>query len=186
MDIRNLSNNFLVAMPGMQDPHFVNTLIYICEHGKNGALGIIISRPLDMTLLNLFEKIEMESPDSPLKNVPVYFGGPMQIERGFVLHRPLGHWQNTLKITDRIGLTSSRDILSAIGNGVNASDLLVALGYAGWAQGQLEQELMQNAWLPLPADEKIIFDTAPENKRFVALSQMGIDFNQLSDSAGHA
>ena len=170
----------------MHDPHFVNTVIYVCEHGKNGALGIIISRPLDMTLLNLFEKIELESPNSPLKSVPVYFGGPMQIERGFVLHRHLGNWQNTLKVTDNIGLTSSRDILMAIGDSVKSGDLLVALGYTGWAQGQLEQEIALNAWLPVPADEKIIFDVAPEQKRLFALSQMGFDFSQLSEMAGHA
>ncbi len=186
MDINNLSNNFLVAAPSMRDPHFANTVIYICEHGQNGALGIIITRPLDMTLLNLFEKIEMESPDSPLRHVPVYFGGPMQIERGFVLHRHLGSWQNTLKVTDRIGLTSSRDILMAIGSTVDHADLLVALGYTGWTQGQLEREIAMNAWLPVPADEKIIFDTAPDQKRVAALSQIGFDFMQLSAVAGHA
>ncbi len=173
-------------MPGMQDPHFINTLIYVCEHGKNGALGIIVSRPLEITLSNLFEKIEIENPESPLKNVPVYFGGPMQIERGFVLHRPLGNWQNTLKITENIGLTSSRDILNAIGQTVDAHNLLVALGYAGWTEGQLEKELIQNAWLPLPADEGILFDVLPSEKRKKALEQIGIDFSQLFDGAGHA
>lgn len=186
MDISNLANNFLLAMPGMHDPNFANTLIYLCEHSKNGALGIIITRPLEMTLFNLFEKIEIDHSDSPLKNVPVYFGGPIQIERGFVLHRPLGNWQNTLKITDNIGLTSSRDILNAIGSKMQAQNLLVALGYTGWTQGQLELELMQNAWLPLPADENIIFNVPAMQKRQKALSKMGVDFSQFGNGAGHA
>jgi len=136
----SLTHHFLIAMPSMADPHFAHTLIYICEHNENGALGIVINKPIDMTLSALFEQINVPLGDSELREARVHYGGPVQIDRGFVLHRPLGSWQSTLAINDDLGLTTSKDILEAVGSGEGPNDVLVSLGYAGWSADQLEQE----------------------------------------------
>ena len=182
----NFTHHFLIAMPNMVDPHFTRTLTYIAEHNEQGALGIIVNRPIDMTLASLFERIEVPLEAEGFAAQPVYFGGPVQTDRGFVLHRPLGEWHSTLKVTDEIGLTSSRDVLQAIGAGGEPRDVIVTLGYAGWAAGQLEQELLDNAWLTVPADLGIVFELPPEDRLVAAMQKLGIDFTNLSDVAGHA
>src|SRR5258708_862560 len=143
----SLTHHFLIAMPSMADPHFADTLIYICEHNDQGALGIVVNKPIDMTLSALFEQINIPLGDSGLRETKVHYGGPVQIDRGFVLHRPLGNWQSTLAISDDLGLTTSKDVLEAVARGEGPKDVLVSLGYAGWSAGQLEQEIAQNAWL---------------------------------------
>lgn len=182
----NLTHHFLIAMPNMADPNFARTLTYICEHNEQGALGIVVNRPLDMTLGMLFERIGLPLDAPGFATMPVYFGGPVQTDRGFVLHRPIGDWQATLTVHDEVGLTSSRDILQAVGSEGEPSDILVSLGYAGWAAGQLEWELSQNAWLTVPADPHIIFRLPPEERLPAAMQALGIDFTRLSDVAGHA
>lgn len=182
----NLTHHFLIAMPSMADPNFARTLTYIAEHNDQGALGIIINRPIDMTLGALFERVELPLEAEGFTDQPVYFGGPVQTDRGFVLHRPAGDWHSTLRVSEEIGLTSSRDILQAIGSQGEPAEILVSLGYAGWAAGQLEQELADNAWLTVPADMSIIFDLPPEERLAAAMQQLGIDFANLSDVAGHA
>ncbi|THF63847.1 YqgE/AlgH family protein [Pseudothauera nasutitermitis] len=182
----NLTHHFLIAMPGMADPNFARTLTYIAEHTDHGALGVIVNRPIDMTLGALFERIEVPLEAEGFANQPVYFGGPVQTDRGFVLHRPAGDWHSTLKVGEEAALTSSRDILQALGSQGQPEEVLVALGYAGWTAGQLEQELADNAWLTVPADLAIVFDLPPEERFAAALQRLGVDFANLSDVAGHA
>ncbi|MCC7114877.1 MAG: YqgE/AlgH family protein [Burkholderiales bacterium] len=173
-------------MPAMVDPHFAHTLTFVCEHGPNGALGIVVNRPTDMTLSALFEQIEVELADAQLGRSPVFYGGPVQMDRGFVLHRPLGNWQSTLAVSDDVGLTTSKDVLQALARGEGPRDVLVSLGYAGWSAGQLEQELAQNAWLTVDADAGVLFDVPPEERLPAAMSKLGIDFSRLSEDVGHA
>ena len=182
----NFTHHFLIAMPSMTDPHFSRTLTYIAEHNEQGALGVIVNRPIDMTLATLFERIELPLEAQGFATQPVYFGGPVQTDRGFVLHRPMSEWHSTLRVTDEVGLTSSRDILQAIGTTGEPHDVLVTLGYAGWAAGQLEQELADNAWLTVAADLAIIFDLPPEERLAAAMQKLGVDFARLSEVAGHA
>jgi len=186
MDNVNLTDNFLIAMPALEDPYFSNSLIYICEHNENGALGIIVNRPIDMNLAGLFDKIDIKLAAENLANLPVYFGGPVQLDRGFVLHRPIGKWQSTLAVNSEVGLTSSRDVLNSVGSAGLPAEILVTLGYAGWDAGQLEDELAQNSWLTVPARAEILFDLPPEERLPAAMENLGISFTQLSDVAGHA
>lgn len=182
----NLSNHFLIAMPAMQDPYFAKTLTYICEHSEHGAMGIVVNRPISLTLSELFEQINIPLEREDIAGDPVHFGGPVQTERGFVLHEPQGDYQSTLKVNDRIELTTSKDILLAIGKGQGPHHALISLGFANWGEGQLEQELSQNAWLTVPADEHILFDLPPGDRYQAAMSQLGVDFATLSEDAGHA
>jgi putative transcriptional regulator len=182
----DLTHHFLIAMPSMADPNFAHTLTYVCEHNPDGALGLVVNRPIEMTLSSLFEQIELPVPGDALAETPVMFGGPVQVDRGFVLHRPLGNWQSTLAISDGVGLTTSKDILEAVGRGEGPQNLLVSLGYAGWSAGQLEQELAANAWLTVEADPDVIFAMSPEERLPAAMKLLGIDFSQLSEGAGHA
>ncbi|MFZ2971664.1 MAG: YqgE/AlgH family protein [Ferribacterium limneticum] len=186
MDNVNLTDNFLIAMPTLEDPYFSNSLIYICEHNENGALGIIVNRPIDMNLAGLFDKIDIKLEAESLANLPVYFGGPVQLDRGFVLHRPIGKWQSTLAVNSEVGLTSSRDVLNSVGSAGLPAEIIVTLGYSGWDAGQLENELAQNSWLTVPAKAEILFDLPPEERLPAAMQKLGISFTQLSDVAGHA
>ena len=181
-----LTDHFLIAMPAMQDPHFARSLIFICEHNEDGAMGIIINRPIDLTLSDLFNRIDLNLDDEAYEDTPVYFGGPVQTDRGFVLHRPMGIWHSTVQVNAQIGLTSSRDILEAVGSTETPNDFLVTLGYAGWSDGQLEEELAANAWLTVKADPKIIFGLPPEQRLDAAMRLLGVNFTNLSDVAGHA
>ena len=167
----NLTHHFLIAMPNMVDPNFARSLTYICEHNEQGAFGLVVNRPIEMTLSADF---------------PVYFGGPVQVDRGFVLHRPAGAWQSTLSVRDDVALTTSKDILEAVGKGQGPEQIFVSLGYSGWAAGQLEQELGQNAWLTVAADLDVVFNVPPEQRFQAAVDLLGIDLARLSDHAGHA
>ena len=182
----NLTNHFLIAMPAMDDPFFSKSLIYIAEHNTQGALGVIVNRPLDMNLAALLEKTDLPTEAANLAKIPVFFGGPVQTDRGFVLHRPLGQWQATLAVTEQVGLTSSRDILQAVARDGEPADLIVTLGYSGWGAGQLEHEIAQNAWLTVPASLDIVFNLPPEERLAAAMQLLGVDFAKLSDVAGHA
>lgn len=173
-------------MPNMADPNFARTLTFICEHNDNGALGLVVNRPIDLTLSGLFERLDLSLATPGLAGLPVYFGGPVQSDRGFVLHTPVGSWNSTLPVRSRVGLTTSRDILEAVSKGGGPARMLVTLGYAGWAPGQLEQEIAQNAWLTVEAKEEILFDVPPEARLGAAMGLLGIDFARLHDGAGHA
>lgn len=181
-----LSNQFLIAMPTLADPNFFQTVTYISEHNASGALGLVINRPLNLSLGQLLEHLQITTNRFDLAALPVYQGGPVQPEQGFVLHSPVGHWGATLRVTERIGITTSRDILQAVARGEGPEHLLVTLGYAGWGPGQLEQELADNAWLFGPADSDILFQTPSDQRWQAAAALMGIDLTLLSAHAGHA
>ncbi len=189
MKSTNLTDHFLIAMPAMDDPFFSRSLIYIAEHNEQGALGLIVNRPTDLNLATLLEKINIPlkpSESISLSLFPICFGGPVQTNRGFVLHRPLGTWQSTLNINENVGLTSSLDVLHAVARDGQPHEIMVTLGYSGWGAGQLEQELAQNTWLTVPAEPAILFDTPFEERLPSALERLGIDFANLSEKAGHA
>ena len=186
MSTVNLTHHFLIAMPSMADPYFAKTLTYICEHNDQGALGLVVNRPIDMTLSALFGRLELSLEERGMGLAPVYFGGPVQTDRGFVLHQPVGRWQATLAVKDSVGLTTSRDILEAMANGQGPRQQLVALGYAGWAPGQLEDEILRNGWLTVKARTDLIFDLPPEARYDAAMSMLGVNAANLSEEAGHA
>ena len=190
-DAINLTNQFLIAMPGMADENFSRTVIYLCEHSKNGALGLVINRPTDITLKSLFEKVELSLDRDELAQQPVFFGGPVQTERGFVLHEKTGTEQSPYTSTLSIAgggleMTTSKDVLEALANGAGPRRLMVTLGYSGWSAGQLEEEIGRNGWLTVDADPKVIFDTPVEERYQRALSLLGFDPLMLSQEVGHA
>jgi putative transcriptional regulator len=181
----NLTQHFLIAMPNMADPNFARSLTFICEHNDQGALGLVVNRPTELTLSKLLEQVNINTRDERCASLPIHFGGPVQVDRGFVLHRPLGQWQSTLAVGD-IGLTTSKDILEAAARGEGPDHMLITLGYAGWAPGQLESEIGQNAWLTVAASDDVIFETPAEERLGRAMKLLGIDFASLSETAGHA
>jgi len=180
-----LSNQFLIAMPGLHDPNFERTVTYLCEHGPQGALGIIVNRPLELSLADLFGNLGMGVPDGA-KLQSLFFGGPVHPEQGFVLHRSGGHWQSSLSTGDGLSITPSRDILEAMARGEGPEEVLVALGYAGWGPGQLERELGENSWLSAPADTDVIFHRPPTERWDAAAALLGVDLRLLAPAAGHA
>ncbi len=182
----NLTHHFLIAMPAMTDPFFAKSLTYVCEHNQEGAMGIVVNRPISLTLSELFAQINLPLKQSELDDLPIHFGGPVQTDRGFVLHEAGGNWQSTMQVNDKIELTTSKDILQAVGEGHGPQHMLVTLGYAGWSQGQLEQEVAANAWLSVPANEHILFDLPAEERLPAAMALLGVDYASLSDEAGHA
>ncbi len=186
----DLTNQFLIAMPGMADDTFAGTVVYLCEHNAKGALGLVINKPIDIKLRKLFEKVELSLEREELAEQPVFFGGPVQTERGFVLHEKQGddgaHYSSTLSIPGGLAMTTSKDVLEAMAEGTGPKKVLITLGYSSWGGGQLEDELARNGWLTVDADPKVIFDT-PIDKRYAsALSLLGIDPRMLSQDAGHA
>jgi len=185
METVNLTHNFLIAMPGMVDPHFHGSLTYICDHSEQGALGVVVNRPTDLYLSTLFDQIGLTLPER-LRDKIVYFGGPVQTERGFVLHTPPHTFSSTLTVKDSVSLTTSKDVLEAVSQDAGPEKFMVSLGYAGWAAGQLEEEIKQNAWLSVAADPQVIFDLTPEERLPAAMKLLGIDFASLSDEVGHA
>jgi len=181
-----LRDHFLLAMPGLSEGIFSQSVTYICEHGESGAMGIVINQPLELSVAEIFEHLGI-TPTRDFSSVPVMAGGPVQIDHGFVLHRNCdSSWEASLKVTPEITLTTSCDILRAIAHGDGPGEHLIALGYAGWAAGQLEQELTDNSWLTLPASSDIIFKTAPQLRLGAAAALLGIDMNLISGEAGHA
>ncbi|PIE40941.1 MAG: YqgE/AlgH family protein [Gammaproteobacteria bacterium] len=182
----SLKNHFLIAMPNMEDPNFSHSLTYLCEHSSEGAMGIVINRPMKLTLGEVFAHLKIQNYDTDFDHQPVMSGGPVQIERGFVLHQSDRPWNATNKIQDDIYLATSLDILQAIAHNEGPEQHLVALGYAGWGPGQLDEEMSNNAWLSVPADPAIIFATPQEKRWQAAASLLGIDLTLLSADAGHA
>ena len=181
-----LANHFLIAMPGLQDPNFSRTVTYVCEHTEQGAMGIVINRPMEIRLGEVLDQLEIPTEDQDVSDALVYLGGPVQPDRGFVLHTNGDRYDSTLSITPEISVTTSRDVLEAIAGGRGPKDMLIALGYAGWGEGQLEDEMSANAWLSGPADENIIF-RLPAGERWQAAAHLlGVDMNLLSAEAGHA
>ena len=186
MAFTNLTNHFLIAMPGLQDPNFEKSVTYICEHTEEGAMGIVINQPLDIPVSEILKQLEIGDIPQGANDPPIYLGGPVSGERGFVLHERGRRWDSTLDIENGISVTTSRDILEAIATGKGPERTLIALGYAGWAGGQLEQELAENAWLAVAADKSIIFDLPPQQRWDAAAADLGVDLSLLTTDAGHA
>lgn len=191
----NLTGQFLIAMPAMTDPYFSKTVTYICTHNQDGAMGVIINRSADITIASLFQQIQLETESASLLKKNVHFGGPVQTERGFILHdimqSPYEEFNSTIVVNNAIALTTSKDILEATAQNKGPQKMLIALGYAGWTAGQLEQELAQNAWLSLESSNlndihALIFDKANHEKFDYAIHMLGLDLANLSQQAGHA
>jgi putative transcriptional regulator len=185
-DANYLTSQLLIAMPGMNDPNFASTVTLICEHSEDGALGIVINRPLGMQLGGLFEQLALSDADSSAASRPVLLGGPVEPEKGFVLHSSGYQYESSLHISDDIQLTFSRDVLDAMAAGNGPKQSLVALGYAGWQPGQLEDEIRSNSWLSVPVDPGIVFDTPFEERWSAAAETMGVDISRMAPDAGHA
>jgi putative transcriptional regulator len=193
----NLTHHFLIAMPGLMDESFSRSVIYMCEHSERGALGLIINKPSTMNMQSLFEKVELQLGRADLIELPVFQGGPVHTERGFVLHDPMSHisgkpghsepaYASTLAIPGGLEMTTSKDVLEALSTGAGPKRVLITLGYAAWAQGQLESELAENSWLTVEADDHVIFDTPIEHRYDSALALLGLQAWMLSPQAGHA
>jgi putative transcriptional regulator len=183
----SLTNQFLIAMPAMEDPNFTQTVTYICEHNEQGALGIVINRPMsEIHLGDLLEQLDVSPKQPDVAKRPIFAGGPVQPEHGFILHRPARSWESTLQIDAQIGLTTSQDILTAIADGEGPGEALIALGYAGWGAGQLEQELADNAWLSVPVNYEVLFHVPAEQRWQQAAALLGVDLSLMSSDAGHA
>lgn len=182
----DLTNQFLIAMPALMDPNFHRTVTYLCAHNEEGAMGIVINRPLNINLCEMLEHMDLDTADESTRDMLVLEGGPVQKERGFVIHEPAGEWDSVLKVGEAIGVATSRDILQAVAKGEGPGRALVALGYAGWGAGQLEREVRENAWLSGPASSTIIFDVPYEERWAAAARMLGVDPERLSGDAGHA
>lgn len=182
----NLTHHFLIAMPGMVDPNFSRSLTYICEHNDKGALGLVVNRPSQMTVSALFKSLDLWLSARRLGRTLVLNGGPVQTNRGFVLHQPVGDWKSSLTVAEGVALTTSMDILEAVGKGEGPTSLLLTMGYSGWSAGQLEREILQNAWLTVEASSDILFSTPADQRLSAAMSLLGVDYARLSETAGHA
>jgi putative transcriptional regulator len=183
---QTLTNQLLIAMPGMADPNFNSTVTLICEHNEEGALGIVINRPLTLRLGGLFEQLEVDDADPDTAKDPVLMGGPVGQERGFVLHESTHSYENSLAVSSEINLTLSRDILDAMASGDGPRKSLVALGYAGWEPGQLEEEMLANSWLNVTASPDIVFDLPFADRWAAAAQTLGVDISRMAPDAGHA
>lgn len=185
--MQSLENHFLIAMPSMQDPFFKRAVTYICEHDEDGAMGLVINQPINITVGELLDKIAIDNDKAQQSaSTAVFAGGPVGKDRGFVLHSPKAGFCASQKLSDDIMITTSKDVLASLTTSHAPEQFIITLGYSGWEQGQLEQELLDNSWLVIKADPKIIFDTPIENRWEKAVSMLGFDISQLSSEAGHA
>ena len=181
-----LTNNLLIAMPALTDPSFFQTVTYICEHNEKGATGIIVNRPMGVSLKDVFAQMNIQITDNSINKTPVLYGGPMHQERGFVIHRPFGKWRSTLNISDEICVTTSQDVLEAIAQGKGPKEFLIALGYASWTDAQLESEIAANSWLNATASTDLLFHTEFSERWVQAAKLIGVDINEISSDIGHA
>ena len=185
-DTLDLSHHLLIAMPALADDNFRQTVTYVCEHGEQGALGVIVNRPLTVTLGDLLGQVGLKPATDAIAGTPVYGGGPVQTNACLILHRPLGRWDSTLPVSDEVGLTGSMDLLASIARGRGPDDYLICLGYAGWGAAQLEQELSDNAWLTVPARLEVLFELPAQQRWRAAAASLGVDLDLLPGRAGHA
>ncbi|MFC1237739.1 YqgE/AlgH family protein [Vibrio sp. DW001] len=186
----NLANHFLVAMPNMQDPLFHRSVIYICEHSKDGAMGIVVNAPINITVGGMLKKVDVDSVHPQIHKesleASVLNGGPVSEDRGFILHEPKDQYLSSIQMTDRLSVTTSKDILSVLGTEAEPNNYIVALGYSGWTAGQLENELAENSWLTVEADPMVIFETPVQERWEKAVQMLGVEPSQLSADTGHA
>ncbi len=181
-----LAGHLLIAMPAMLDPNFAKTVTYVCEHSELGALGLVINRPMNLNFREVVEQLELPGEQSPLDEQAILQGGPIELQRGFVIHEPSGEWDATKAVTDGIFVTTSQDILGDMAAGKGPERAQLILGYAGWGPGQLEQEIAENAWLSVPASPQVVFDTPYEDRYEQAVALLGVDLSTLSSQVGHA
>jgi putative transcriptional regulator len=182
-----LGNQLLVAMPSLADPNFSHSVTLVCEHNERGALGIVINRPLEMKMSEVLEQLALVTENRELRDMPVLAGGPVQRDRGFVLHRPGPRaWESTLPVSDTLHVTTSRDVLVAMAQGAGPAQAVIALGYAGWEAGQLDEEVLQNAWLTVPCDDALIFELPYEQRWHAAARLLGVELSRISTQAGRA
>jgi putative transcriptional regulator len=182
-----LNNQLLVAMPSLADPNFSHSVTLICEHNERGALGLVINRPLEMRMSEVLDQLSLPTEDARLREMPVLAGGPVQRDRGFVLHRPGPQgWESTMPVSDTLHVTTSRDVLAAMAKGEGPRQAVVALGYAGWDARQLDEELLQNAWLTVPCDDSLIFELPFEQRWHAAARLVGVELSRISTQAGRA
>lgn len=181
-----LNDHFLIAMPAMGDPNFHHSVTYICEHNEQGALGITINRPMNLKLGDIFDQLNLERSPDISESAPILLGGPVQPERGFVLHNPGGQWDSSMETGKNIQVTTSQDVLQAMARGEGPDQAIVALGYAGWTAGQLELEVVDNAWLTVPSSREILFETPYDKRWESAAALLGVDVKNISNYAGHA
>jgi len=186
-EIKTFKNQMLIAMPSLRDPNFDKGVIFMCQHNYEGALGLVINHPINMPLKGLLDQLDIAVEDENIANIPIYAGGPVQQDRGFILHTSEAvKWETTVDISDDVSLTTSQDILKAIARGEGPKHFLIALGYAGWKESQLETEMKENSWLSTDYDESVIFNT-PISKRWnAAAKKMGVDIRLLTSQVGHA
>lgn len=187
----SLNNHFLIAMPNLNDPNFHQSVSYICEHNGEGAMGVVINRLTELTFADLCDQLDIEITDNDVAEYPIYHGGPVEVERGFILHTPVGDWESTLAVTKEIGLTMSQDIIQAIAEGYDSDNtppehFMITLGYAGWSEDQLEDEIAENVWLNVPATKDILFNVPAEQRWNAAAALLGINLQQLSTDIGHS
>jgi len=191
-DVSHLANQLLIAMPGMVDDQFAGTVVYVCEHNPQGAMGLVVNRPTNLELKDLFDRIELKLEIAPLEKQPVYLGGPVQTERGFVLHPQVDdiRYSSSLTVPGGLAMTTSKDVLEAVSTGQGPEQFLMTLGYAGWSAGQLEDEISRNGWLNVSTNlddiKKIIFETPYEQRYEKVMNIIGIDPSHLSGDVGHA
>jgi putative transcriptional regulator len=184
--MQELTNNLLVAMPGLEDENFQRSVSIICRHDDLGAMGVMINQKLDVTLGKILEQLSITPVDETINNIPVYYGGPLYSERGFVVHDAHGDWELGIKVESGLYVTSSRDIIEAIARGEGPEHFIIALGCSGWEEGQLEREMLENSWLTVPCDKKIIFETGISERWTASGKLLGIDMATMSNIAGHA
>ncbi len=185
-DLLQLSNQFLIAMPALADANFQRSVTYICEHNVNGAVGFMINRPIGLTLEHVFSQMQITVSDERANQIPLLYGGPLQTERGFVIHSPVGKWRSSLIMSEEIAVTTSQDILDAIAQGQGPEQVIIVLGYAGWGASQLESEIMINSWLSCQSTKQILFDTPLELRWQAAAKEIGVDIRFMTDIIGHA
>jgi putative transcriptional regulator len=184
--INSLANHLLIAMPSLHDPNFEKTVIYICEHRDEGAVGLIVNRPMQFSLSVVFDQLEIEPVGIEQSHLPLMFGGPIQPERGFVVHKDLGEWRSSLFLQEDVTVTTSNDIIRALAENKGPKKVLVTLGYSGWVENQLEREILDNVWLVCPYHSEILYDVPFEDRWEYAGTTLGVKMNQLSASTGHA
>jgi len=182
----DLTGQFVIAMPGLADPNFFQTVIYVFSHNESGAMGIIINRPLNIALGEVFSQINLPADDTNLSNLVVYDGGPVKTDCGFVVHKPGIQWKSSITVSKNIEVTTSRDILEAISVGKGPEEFFIALGYTGWGAGQLEHEIMENSWLNTPSDVEIIFNTPAQRRWEFSASVLSVNMHDISSQIGHA
>ncbi|MFD2191393.1 YqgE/AlgH family protein [Pistricoccus aurantiacus] len=185
--MQSFKNHFLMAMPHLEDSHFAGSLSYLCDHDDNGAMGVIVNRPLEITLETLFEQLDLGGEESPHRDAPVYYGGPVHKDRGFILHRGSAQpWDSSIQVSEDVALTTSMDMLKALAEDQGPKQFLICLGCSGWEAGQLEKELKDNVWLTVEGQSSILFETPVEQRLGAAAGILGVDLNLMSSQVGHS